>query len=171
MKKYLFLFIVPAFVLASGGHDGVKDYDVLWRSINFILFFGILFYLLKGPAKAAYQGRIDGIASRLEANQKILKESAARKEQAKKDLQDAKVQGAALIETAKKEIVFAAEKIKNATEQEIANLQKSFDEQKSFEARKIKKEVVSEILDDVFASDDIKFGQDKLVKIVEKKVG
>ena len=151
MKKYLFLFIVPAFVLASGGHDGVKDYDVLWRSINFILFFGIF-------------------ASRLEANQKILKESAARKEQAKKDLQDAKVQGAALIETAKKEIVFAAEKIKNATEQEIANLQKSFDEQKSFEARKIKKEVVSEILDDIFASDDIKFGQDKLVKIVEKKV-
>ena len=50
-------------------------------------------------------------------------------------------------------------------------MQKSFDEQKSFEARKIKKEVVSEILDDVFASDDIKFGQDKLVKIVEKKVG
>ena len=129
MKKYLFLFIIPAFVLASGGHDGVKDYDVLWRSINFILFFGILFYLLKGPAKAAYQGRINGIASRLEANQKILKESAARKEQAKKDLQDAKVQGAALIETAKKEIVFAAEKIKNVTE------------------------------------------QDKLVKIVEKKVG
>ena len=153
MKKYLFLFIIPALVLASGEHDGAKDYDVLWRSINFILFFGILFYLLKGPAKAAYQGRIDGIASRLEANQKILKESAARKEQAKK------------------EIVFAAEKIKNATEQEIANLQKSFDEQKSFEARKIKKEVVSEILDDVFASDDIKFGQDKLVKIVEKKVG
>ena len=147
MKKYLFLFIIPALVLASGEHDGAKDYDVLWRSINFILFFGILFY------------------------QKILKESAARKEQAKKDLQDAKVQGAALIETAKKEIVFAAEKIKNATEQEIANLQKSFDEQKSFEARKIKKEVVSEILDDVFASDDIKFGQDKLVKIVEKKVG
>ena len=171
MKKYLLLFIVPALVLASGGHDGAKDYDVVWRTINFVLFFGILFYLLKGPAKAAYRARIDGIASRLEANQRILKESRERKEQAKKDLEAARVQGAALIETAKKEIIFAAEKIKNATEQEIANLQKSFDEQKSFEARKIKKEVVSEILDDVFASDDIKFGQDKLVKIVEKKVG
>ena len=169
MKKYLFLFIIPALVLASGGHDGVKDYDVLWRSINFILFFGILFYLLKGPAKAAYQGRIDGIASRLEANQKILKESAARKEQAKKDLEEAKVQGAALIETAKKETFFAAEKIKSAAEQEISNLQKSFDEQKDFEARKIKKEVVGEILRDVFETDAVKLSQDKLVQIVEKK--
>ena len=169
MKKYLLLFIVPAFVLASGEHGGAKDYDVLWRSINFILFFGILFYLLKGPVKAAYQARIDGIASRLEANQKILKESAARKEQAKKDLEEAKVQGAALIETAKKETFFAAEKIKNAAEQEISNLQKSFDEQKDFEARKIKKEVVGEILRDVFEADAVKLSQDKLVQIVEKK--
>jgi len=79
------------------------------------------------------------------------------------------VQGAALIETAKKETFFAAEKIKNAAEQEISNLQKSFDEQKDFEARKIKKEVVGEILRDVFETDAVKLSQDKLVQIVEKK--
>ena len=169
MKKYLFLFIVPALVLASGGHDGAKDYDVVWRTINFVLFFGILFYLLKGPAKAAYRARIDGIASRLEANQRILKESRERKEQAKKDLEAARVQGAALIETAKKEIIFAAEKIKSSTEQEISNLQKSYDEQKDFETHKIAKEVTSEILEDVFAQSGVKFDQDKLVQIVEKK--
>ena len=79
------------------------------------------------------------------------------------------MQGAALIETAKKETFFAAEKIKNAAEQEISNLQKSFDEQKDFEARKIKKEVVGEILRDVFETDAVKLSQDKLVQIVEKK--
>jgi len=84
-------------------------------------------------------------------------------------LEEAKVQGAALIETAKKETFFAAEKIKNAAEQEISNLQKSFDEQKDFEARKIKKEVVGEILRDVFETDAVKLSQDKLVQIVEKK--
>ena len=90
-------------------------------------------------------------------------------EQAKKDLEAARVQGAALIETAKKEIIFAAEKIKSSTEQEISNLQKSYDEQKDFETRKIAKEVTSEILEDVFAQGGVKFDQDKLVQIVEKK--
>ena len=67
------------------------------------------------------------------------------------------------------EIIFAAEKIKSSTEQEISNLQKSYDEQKDFETRKIAKEVTSEILEDVFAQSGVKFDQDKLVQIVEKK--
>ena len=168
MKKYLFFFILPIISLASG-HDGPKDYDIVWRTINFVLFFGILYYLLKGPAKTAFQARIDSIAKRLETNQKILKESNEKKEQAKRDLEDAKAQGASLIETAKKEAVFAAEKVKATTEQEIKNLNKSFNEQKDFETRRIEKEVVDEILNEVFAGDTMQFEQDKLLNIIEKK--
>ena len=168
MKKYLIFLILPLISLASG-HDGPKDYDIVWRTINFVLFFGILYYLLKGPAKDAFKARIDSIAKRLETNQRILKESNEKKEQAKKDLEEAKAQGASLIETAKKEAVFAAEKVKAMSEQEIKNLNKTFAEQKDFETRRIEKEVVNEILDEVFAKDTMEFKQDKLLDIIEKK--
>ena len=99
MKKYLFLTLFPVLALAEG-HG--TNYDIVWRTINFLIFFGIMYYLLKGPLKAAYENRINSIASRLEANQNLLKESKERKEQAKRDVETAKIQGASLVETAKK---------------------------------------------------------------------
>ena len=82
MKKYLFLTLLPILAVADG-HG--TNYDIVWRTINFLIFFGIMYYLLKGPLKAMYNGRINAISARLEANQNLLKESKERKEQAKKE--------------------------------------------------------------------------------------
>ena len=71
MKKYMFLTLFPILAFAEG-HG--TNYDIVWRTINFLIFFGIMYYLLKGPLKAAYENRINSIASRLEANQNLLKE-------------------------------------------------------------------------------------------------
>lgn len=166
MKKYIFLTLFPILALAEG-HG--TNYDIVWRTINFLIFFGIMYYLLKGPLKAAYENRINSIASRLEANQNLLKESKERKEQAKKDVATAKIQGDSLVETAKKEAIFAEEKVKNATEFEIKQLQKAFEEQKEFETRKAKKDVVNEILEEIFDKNSINLDQNELIDIVHKK--
>ena len=53
----------------------------------------------------------------------------------------------------------------------MANIQKSFKDQKDFEERKTTKNVVSEILNDIFASDSLKVDQKELINIILKKVG
>ena len=76
MKKYLFLFIIPVAIFAS---EGSKNYDIIPRLFNFILFFGILFYLLKDFAIKAYHARIKSIADRLDDIQNKLRDSKAKK--------------------------------------------------------------------------------------------
>lgn len=170
MKKiiFLFCFFVPVAIFASA-HDGPKDFDVIPRTVNFVIFFGILFYLLKNPIKKAYNDRINSIASRLDAIQNILKESKLKKEQAIKDLEIAKNQASEFIEIAKKEAINAEIKLKENTELEIRQIKKNFEEQKDFESRKVTKTIVGEILDEIFDKNSIQLGQNELIDIVQKR--
>lgn len=169
MRQFYLILIVPFFAFA--GAPSGDNYDIVERIINFLIFFGILYYFLAAPIKNAYKGRIEGIANRLESIQKKLKESKAKKDDALRRVEEAKNNALSLIETAKKEALILSEKIKAETNQEIASIEKSFQEQKEFEKRRMVKSVVGEILNEIFASDSLKIDQNELVNIVLKKVG
>ena len=47
--------------------------------------------------------------------------------------------------------------------------QKAFEEQKEFETRKAKKDVVNEILEEIFDKNSINLDQNELIDIVHKK--
>ena len=64
-----------------------------------------------------------------------------------------------------------SERIKEETMQEIVNLEKSFQNQKEFEKRRMVKSVVGEILNEIFASDSVKIDQSELINIMLKRVG
>ena len=66
--KFILLLIAPIF--AFGAASGNGEYDIVPRVINFVIFFAILYYLIAKPIKAAYNGRINSIANRLNAIQK-----------------------------------------------------------------------------------------------------
>lgn len=168
MKKILFLSILPAIILASGG-DGPKDYDIIPRTFNFILFFGVLFYLVKDFAKKAYNDRINSIATRLDDIQVKLEDSKAKKLEAQKEVALAKTRGEALIDVAKKEIESLKVKSENDIKNEIASLEKSYEGKKEFETKRATKAVVDEILTEAFSDESIKLSQDELVNIVNKK--
>ncbi|CZE45770.1 F0F1 ATP synthase subunit B [Campylobacter geochelonis] len=172
MKKLFFMLlaVIPCVVFASVS-DGPKDYDIVPRTVNFLIFFGILFYFLKGPIKNAYNNRINSIAARLEENQAKLKESKDKKEQAVKELELAKTRAVSLIEVARKEIELTKTKIEESTKDEIEHLKRNYDNKKDFESKKITKSVVSEILDETFADESIKLSQNELVDVIHKKVG
>ena len=71
----------------------------------------------------------------------------------------------------KKEIEIMLVKIEKDTQNEIHILEKSYEEQKDFEERKLVRVVVSEILDELFESDAVKIDQNELVNLIIKKVG
>lgn len=162
------VFLLPALVFGAG--DEPKNFDIVPRTINFLIFFGVLFYLLKDFAKKAYENRINGIVARLEAIENKLKDSRAKKAQSIKDLELAKNRAVNLVETSKKEVEIQKKKIEESTEFEIQAIQKSYEEQKAFEARKMTKNVAKEVVDEVFNDDTIKLEQNELLDVIEQKV-
>ena len=165
MKSKILLLLFPFVLMADGG------YDIVPRTINFIIFAAILYYLIANPVKNAYKGRIESIAARLDNIEQKLKESKAKKDDAIKRVEEAKANADSLVETAKKEAFLISERIKEETMQEIVNLEKSFQDQKEFEKRRMVKSVVGEILNEIFASDSVKMDQSELINIMLKRVG
>lgn len=72
MKKALLIALavavamaaVPA--LAEGGYSAAQKKDLLFRVMNFAVFFGILFYLVRKPLAGFFRGRRESIARNLE---------------------------------------------------------------------------------------------------------
>lgn len=166
--KFILLLAAPMLAFGAGGGSG--EYDIIPRVINFVIFFSILYYLIAKPVKAAYHGRINAIANRLNAIQEKLKASNAKKEEAAKKVENAKVIANDLAQAIKKEIEIMLVKIEKDTQNEIAILEKSYEEQKDFEERKLVRAVVSEVLDELFASDAMKIDQNELINLIMKKV-
>jgi F-type H+-transporting ATPase subunit b len=163
------MFVAPMVLLASGGEEGGAT-DIIPRTINFLIFAAILYYYVADAAKQWYLGRKNDIANKLDSIQVKLKESHGKKEQALQKVEEAKANARALVDTAKKEAVLLSEKVALEADQEIENLEKSFQDRVLIERRKMQRNIVNEILDEMFKEGSISLDNDEIVKIVNKKV-
>lgn len=167
--KYISLLFLPALAVAADtGESGGTD--IWWRLFNFIIFFGILYYLVADKIKAFFKGREEGIAGRLSEVQDRLKEAKAEKEAAAQKAKDAESTAADLVESAKKEAALMTEKIHATLAQDKLQLEKSFSDRVEIESKKMKKEVVDEVLEEMFASESAQISNDDLLNIIKKKV-
>ncbi len=165
--RYMLLLLTPALLLASGGSG---ETDIFVRSINFVIFASIMYYLLADHVKDAYKGRIAGIADRLNSIQVKVKESVAAKEAAQAKVEEAKANALSLVETSKKEAQLLSAKVANDTNVELQNLEKGFKEKTQIEKHRMTRNVVVNVLDEMFDNDAISIDKEELVKIVMKKV-
>lgn len=77
MKKlFYFIFLLP--LCAFGASNGSGEYDIVPRTINFLIFVAILYYFVANPFKAFYKNRILRISLKLDEIQKKLLESKAK---------------------------------------------------------------------------------------------
>ncbi|MDR2100707.1 MAG: F0F1 ATP synthase subunit B [Campylobacteraceae bacterium] len=167
MQKYLILLIIPALALASG--DGGET-DIFRRSVNFLLFAGLLYYLLANIIKNFFKNRKNSIADKLNAIQEKLKESKKRKSEALEKVEEAKAAAKALLTTSEKENKMMIAKISSDLVLEIKNLEKANQDQMDIERRKMVRAVVNETLNELFSEESIVIDKEKFINILLKKV-
>lgn len=168
--KYFTLLLVPAVVMASGAAEGEGKTDIIPRVINFVIFAGILYYLIANPIKSYFTGRTKEIADKLSAIQEKLKESKDQKEDALQKVKDADESAADIVETAKKEASMITAKIENNLENDLKNLHKTHEERIDIEEKKMTRGVVEEVIDDMFKDGKVDLNNDDMLNIIKKKV-
>lgn len=169
MKRMLLLglALAPVALLAN---EGAVETDIVQRTVNFIIFAGILWYILADKIKAFFAERSLSIQAELDKVQDTLKASQDKVKNAQKKLEEAKKIATDIIEGAKADIDSVKQKVATAVDSDIANLNKNLDEMMKVETSKAKKEVVTQVLEALLSSENIKLTQNELVNIVLKKV-
>ncbi len=153
---------------SDAGAEGSTD--IVQRTINFLIFAGILFYVLAEPVKNYFTGRSAGIADELDKVQERLRESKRLKEAAELKIEKAEQFANELSETSKKENKLLSEKIMVQCDQELATLQKQNEALKDLEKRKMVRDIVGEVMGDVMSGSGQALGKDAMTEILKKKV-
>lgn len=170
MKRMLLLGLALAPVALFASSEGAVETDIVQRTVNFIIFAGILWYILADKIKAFFAERSLSIQAELDKVQDTLKASQDKVKDAQKKLEEAKKIATEIIEGAKADIDSVKQKVATAVDTDIANLNKNLEEMMKVETSKAKKEVVTEVLEELLSSENIKLTQNELANIVLKKV-
>jgi len=163
MKKLIALF--GLFSISLFAND-FSHTDIIPRTINFIIFVAILWYVAGNKIINFFRQRKENIAKKFSEIENKLKESKLRKEALKAELENAKIKAKEIIENAKAETEVINDKIKAQMEEEIKVLQKQFEEFKELEENKIKKEAIKEFLDKTL--EEVHISSEDAVKLILK---
>lgn len=168
MKILVLFFTLLSFVYA-GDDLVVADTDVGARLINFIIFVGLVWYLVAGKLKSALLDRQQNISKRLNEAQDKIKHAQAKKDSTEIRLSEAKIHAREIISLAKKEAMTLVKHIEERNKEHIEHLIKSNEIAMDFEKRKIKKLVVKELLQELFKRDSLNLSSKDYFNILERK--
>lgn len=168
-KIIVTVLLLSTYLFGSDAHAEGST-DIIQRTVNFLIFAGILFYILAEPLKNYFGGRSAAIANELEKVQERLRESKRLKEAAEQKVEDAERFAAELAESSKKENKILSDKILAQCEQELEVIAKQNNALMELEKRKMIREVVSEVMNDVMNSSDNALGKEAMTEILKKKV-
>lgn len=168
-KIIVMVLTLGAYLFGSdAGAEGSTD--IVQRTVNFLIFAGILVYVLAEPVKKYFTGRSAGIADELDKVQERLRESKRLKEAAEHKVEEAERFASELGETAKKENKILSDKILTHCEQELEMIQKQNEALMELDKRKMVREVVSDVMNDVMNGSGEALGKEAMTEILKKKV-
>ncbi len=180
MKKLLYvaLLVLPVMLLASGGEHEAGRYfaqtgrhsDFIPRIFNFVVFFGLIYYLAASPIKAFFKGRKEGIAAQLNEIESKLQEAKERQKDAEKALVESEAKANEIIEDSKKEAALLVNRIEENRAKDLVLLEKLYEERMQHEERRMLKETIASVLHENITADDIPLSEKQVVEIIAKKV-
>ncbi|MDD2698907.1 MAG: F0F1 ATP synthase subunit B [Arcobacteraceae bacterium] len=167
-KKWLFIvaLFLPMILCAS---EDVQT-DIVPRTVNFLIFIAIIYYLLADKLKTYFEDRSQSIQGQLDEVQKKLEESKRKMELARAELENAKHIANELVKDSMADVSTIKNKVAKSYENEMANLLKNYNDKVELETRKVRKAIVSEVLDELLNNENITITKDNLQNIILKKV-
>lgn len=168
--KYIFLFLLSFSILLGADNVNISETDIVQRVINFVIFIAIIWYFVADKLKKMFSDRREGIVKKLQDVQDQLKEAKKSKEQALRKLEESKERALDMIATAKKEAYLITQKIDEQSRIDIEHIIKSNENLMDFEQKKMEKEVIDEILNELFKTEVCTFETADYVNILNKKV-
>lgn len=148
----------------------ISKTDIFERLINFLIFVALMWYLIADKLKSMLNERTQGIANKLSQTQTKVRESREKKEKAQQRLREAQEQAKEILDTAKKEAHASVLRIEDKTKEQITNLLKANKEAMEFQEKMLQKQLVAEVLQEVFASPKLNLEAQDYIGILEKKV-
>ena len=168
MSRILVLtLMLSTFALASGHEGGT---DIVQRTVNFLLFAGLVWYLVAEPAKSFFASRSKAIADELKSVQDKLNQSVTLKKEALAKISEAEKFAEELAISSKKENKLINDSIMAQCEVELENLVKQDAAVKEFEQRKMVRQVVEDILAKTLSQSSDSFDTEAMANVILKKV-
>jgi len=175
----LLVMIVPAWLFGSEHADAfAQQYfavagrmtDFIPRIFNFTIFAALTYYLVASPIKAFFVGRKEEIAEQLNQIERKLQEAKEARKRSEQALETSRQKAREITADSQKEIELLKTKFAEATEKELALLDKQYEEKCELEERRMARETIDAVLNENITADDIPMRAEKVIDIVAKKV-
>ena len=160
--------MISTYALASDAGHG--ESDIVQRTVNFLLFAGLVWYLVGDPVKSYFASRSQDISDELKKVQEKLEESLALKKESLAKISDAEKFAKDLIVSSKKENKVINDKIMTQCDADLENISKQSLSTKEFEQRKMVRSVVENVLNETLAQSSESFDKEAMANIILKKV-
>ena len=169
MSRIIVLMIMISTVAfaSSAEHGGT---DIVQRTVNFLLFAGLIWYLVAEPAKNYFASRSQAIAGEMQKVQDRLKESVTLKKEALAKISDAEKFAEDLVVSSKKENKILNDNVMAQCEVDLEILGKQQTTLMDFEQRKMVRTVVENTLEEVLSQSSDGFDKEAMANVILKKV-
>jgi F-type H+-transporting ATPase subunit b len=160
--------MISTIALASNAeHAGT---DIVQRTVNFLLFAGLIWYLVAEPVKNYFASRSQAIADEMKKVQDKLNETATLKKEAQAKITDAQKFVQELTINSKKENKIINDNIIAQCDVDLEILSKQQSSLMEFEQRKMVSNVVEETLQEVLNQSSDGFDKEAMANVILKKV-
>jgi len=162
------MLTISTYALASEAGHG--ETDIVQRTVNFLLFAGLVWYLVGEPVKNFFASRSQGIADELKKVQERMNESIALKKNAEAEIEKAEKFAEELVVSSKKENKIINDSIMSQCELDLETLSKQANSSKDFAQRKMVRSVVENVLKETLSQSSGDFDKEAMANVILKKV-
>ncbi len=169
MNRILVLLLTLS-TLALASNAEHSSTDIVQRTVNFLLFAGLVWYLVAEPIKEYFNARSEGISDELKKVQDKLNETISLKKEALSKISDAEKFAEELEVSSKKENKIINDNIMVQCEADLETLAKQHVSLTEFEQRKMVRGVVENVLNEVLSQSNDSFDKKAMADVILKKV-